>query len=80
MLQMATIFDGTERRIADEISDVRMGPIEGNFETFTFMFRGVKHIATQKGRLRDLCIGHSEKSDNAIASLAIIDGLAVPIE
>jgi len=62
--------------IEDEISEVRLGPIESNTETFTFKLRGVQYKATQSGRLRDLCLGHSDRANRRIAVLAIADGLA----
>lgn len=63
--------------LRDEISDVRMGPIERDVETFTFKLRGQKYRAVQTGRLRDLCLGHSDEADRRIAAMAIADGLAV---
>lgn len=63
--------------LEDEITEVKMGPIEGNAETFTFKLRGIPFKAAQTGRLRDLCIGHSETADRRITVMAIADGLAV---
>ena len=67
-------------RLQDEISDVRMGPIEDGVETFRFKLRGDPYKACQAGRLRDLCIGHSETADQRIAVMAIADGLACRME
>ncbi len=66
--------------LRDEITEVRMGPIEAGVETFTFKLRGVLHKACQAGRLRDLCLGHSDDADHRIAAMAIADGLASKLE
>lgn len=63
--------------LRNEITDVRMGPIEAGVETFTFKLRGVPHKARQIGRLRDLCLGHSDDADRRIAAMAIADGQAI---
>lgn len=66
--------------LREEITDVRMGPIEAGIETFTFKLRGVPHKARQVGRLRDLCIGHSKEADHRIAVMAIADGATSKLE
>jgi hypothetical protein len=67
--------DGVARLI-DEVADVKMGPIEDGAETFTFRFRDEHYKGVQKGRIRDLCLGHSTDADRKIAVMAIVDGLA----
>lgn len=82
---MHTIFtDGPiTYYLEDEISDVRLGPIEqlnGTLvETFFFKLRGEPFKASQAGRIRDMCLGHSEQWDRCIAVMAIADGLASPL-
>lgn len=70
-----SLIVGEVVRLQDEITDVRMGPIEDGVETFTFQLRGEPYKAFQSGRLRDFCIGHSKSADSRIAVMAIADGL-----
>lgn len=69
-----------EVHLHDEITNVRMGPIEDGYETFTFKLRGWPYKAVQKGRIRDLCIGHSDVANRKIAAMAIIEGFAISQE
>lgn len=71
---------GEVTHLRDEITDVRMGPIEDGIGTFTFKLRGAPYKARQTGRLRDLCLGYSEEADRRIAVMALLDGLANMME
>lgn len=80
MYKLKTVL-GTVIRLEDEITEVKLGPIEGEagreVETFSFKLRNHPYKAVQTGRLRDVCIGHSDVVDRRIAVMAIADGLAV---
>lgn len=65
--------------LRDDITEVRLGPIEDGVETFTFYLRDQQYKAVQTGRLRDLCLGHGEHFDRSIAVMAIVDDLATRV-
>jgi hypothetical protein len=78
--EMISAARQSAQEMQSKVSNVKIGPIEGGVETFTFDFDGQTYRGELNGRNRDLVIGASPESDSAIATRVLIDNAATPIQ
>jgi hypothetical protein len=77
--ELATAVRESAAQLRARISNVKMGPIEGNVETFTFDLDGQTYRGELKGRNRNLVLGANPTADAAIATRVLLDKNATPI-
>ena len=77
--ELATAGRESAAQLRARISNVKMGAIEGNVETFTFDLDGQTYRGELKGRNKNLVLGTNPTADAAIATRVLLDKNATPI-